>query len=360
MPNSLALHEITGPAAWRGDELENNPDWIHYLTQAEIDELEAVGHKFLDDDPDLRSTSAADYPLPVCSAALASWAADLDAGRGFVLVRGLRVEHYSDAMSAAIFFVLGLHLGAPMRQNELGDLLDHIMATSDKPRTDPTALGSRIRDRLDFHSDSSDVVALMCLRGAQDGGASSLVSGATLYNEVLRRRPELAPLLFQPWYFDWYKQDHDAPAKYYTSPICSDVDGTFSTYAGSRIIFSAQDYPEVPRLTDDQVELLHLFDAIAQEPGVALDMDFVPGDIQWLLNYAALHSRTSFTDYPEPARRRHLLRLWLRRDVRRPLAPEFGRHVVKGRDETRDGDVPDDRGKFHIAMAAIPRLDWGL
>ncbi|MEU0485115.1 TauD/TfdA family dioxygenase [Streptosporangium sp. NPDC006013] len=354
------LDRIEGPAAWRGDEIANDSSWQYQLSDAEIAELEQVGRVFVDDDPDLRTVTAEQYPLPACEAGLKRWGAELDSGPGFVLVRGLRVEHYSDALSAAIFFVLGLHLGVPMRQNELGDLVDHVLATSDKTRADPTALGSKIRDGLDFHSDSSDVVALMCLRSAKEGGASSLVSGATLYNEVLARRAELAHLLLEPWYFDWYKQDHDAPAPYYTSPIVSYVDGTFSIYAGSKIIFSAQDYPDVPRLTDEQVELLHLLDEIAGEPGIALDMDFRPGDIQWLLNYAALHSRTAFVDWPEQGRRRHLLRLWLRRDVDRPLAPNFGRHVVKSRTETRDAAGPDDRGRFGIRLAALPRFDWGL
>jgi hypothetical protein len=34
-------------------------------------------------------------------------------GRGFVLVRGLRTHLYSDALSAAIYYVLGLHMGDP-------------------------------------------------------------------------------------------------------------------------------------------------------------------------------------------------------------------------------------------------------
>src|SRR5690606_23573934 len=90
----------------------------------------------------------------------------------------------------------------------------------------------------------------------------------------------------------------------------------------------AQKYPEVPRLTPQQVEVLDLFDEITYEPGMAVEMDFRPGDIQWLSNHAALHSRTEFVDYPEPQRKRHLLRLWLQRREPRPLVPGFGKHVV--------------------------------
>jgi len=247
-----------------------------------------------------------------------------------------------------------------MRQNELGDSFDHVIATTNKLMSDPDALSSRTRDHLNFHSDSSDVVALMCLRGAKNGGASILISGATIYNEVLRRRPDLAPLLFQPWHYDWYKQDHSAPTRYYTSPMCSYAGGVFSMYAGSSMIRSAQQYPEVPRMTAQQFELLDLLDEIFLEPGLPIEMDFRPGDIQWLLNYTALHSRTAYEDYAEPRLRRHLLRLWLKRDTNRPLTEGFGRNVVKKRDEDRDSAVPPALARFHISQICYPRLDWGL
>ncbi|MFY1655556.1 TauD/TfdA family dioxygenase [Solwaraspora sp. WMMB762] len=355
-----ALTPVTAPCAWRGDQLSANQEWIHHLNDTQIDELEQVGRRFVADDPDLRTITAAEYPLPVTAGAITGFGREMDSGRGFVLVRGLRMDDYDDTLAAAIFYLMGLHLGVPMRQNELGDLVDHVIATSDKTLQDRTALPSRVRDRLPFHSDSSDVVALMCLRPAKEGGASSLVSGATLFNEVLRRRPTLAPLLLEPWYFDWRRQDPDAPADWYTSPIVSWTEGVFSMYAGSGMIKAAQAYPDVPPLTPEQLEVLTLLDDISQEPGVALDMDFQPGDIQWLLNYAALHSRTEFVDHPEPGRQRHLLRLWLKRETGRPLVPNFGRHVVMDRTETRDDATSSGSEHFTITKAAVPRRDWGV
>ena len=354
--DTIAVKPVQGPAAWRGDVLEKSGDWLFHLTPAQVSALEAIGTRFVEDDPDLRFVTAADYPVPFLADAIASWGRDVDAGRGFVLVRGLRPHLYSDALSAAFFFILGLHMGDPMRQNEMGDLLDHIYATSDKTMDDPTALPSKVRDQLVFHSDSSDVVALMCLRPGQSGGASLLVSGAQIYNEIVRRRPDLAPILHEPFYWDWLKQDPEAPANTYTSPMVSLVDGVFSMYAGATYIFTAQDYPETPRLTPQQIEVVKLFDEITYEPGMAIATSFQPGDIQWLSNYAALHSRNAFTDFPEPQRRRHLLRLWLKRDVGRPIVPGFGKNsVVKDRGAHRAGQA-DTRGNFHIGVAAVPRL----
>lgn len=357
-PTDLAtVPLVTTAAAWRGDRLAGTDEWIYLLSAAQVTELEALGAQFLADNPDLRTVSAQDYPLVACADAVAEWGADVDYGRGFVLVRGLRTQLYSDALSSAIYYILGLHMGDPIRQNEMGDVIDHVYATSDKTMDDPTALSAKVRDKLVYHSDSSDVVALMCLRPAKEGGTSCLVSGAEIYNEILRRRPDLAPLLLEPFHWDWRKQDHSAPADTYTSPIVSLVDGAFSMYAGSLYILTAQEYEGVPRLTPEQIEVLELFDKITYEEGMAIEMDFRPGDIQWLSNYAALHARTTFWDWPEPQRRRHLLRLWLSRDAGRPVVPGFGKNgVVQHRSAPRDGAAEHPEAHFDVFSAAVPRL----
>ena len=347
---------IKGPAAWRGDEIAGSDAWIYHLSDAEIGELEEVGARFVRDDPDLRFVTATDYALPRVADAIRTWENGMDHQHGFVLVRGLRSELYSDVLSASIFFILGLHIGEPMRQNELGDVFDHVRALTDAA---DVAVGSRTTERLNFHSDSSDVVALMCLRGAKSGGQSILISGATIYNELLQRRPDLVPLLFEPWYWDWRKQDPDAPENIYISPMASLVDGVFSIYAGAGMIRSAQNYPEVPRLTPDQLALLEEMDSIFLTPGLPIEMDFRPGDIQWLLNYTALHSRTSYEDYKQPELKRHLVRLWLERGGR-PLVPNFGKHVAKGRTEDRGTATPPERARFHISQICHPRYDWGF
>ncbi|MFG1926895.1 TauD/TfdA family dioxygenase [Cryptosporangium sp. NPDC048952] len=349
------ISPVTGPAAWRGDQLVDDKSWIYQLSDEQVAELEAAGRRFVLDDPDLRSVTREQYPLPACAEAVTAWNREMERGRGFVLIRGLHTELYSDAVSAAIFFLTGLHMGVVMQQSALGDVIDHVVATSSKTMDDPTARASRVRDKLVYHSDSSDAVALLCLRPAKEGGASSLVSGAQIFNEIVERRPDLAPLLLEPFHFDWRRQDPNSPTTTYQSPVVSIADGVFSMYAGTTYIFTAaQSYPDiVPPLTDDQVTVLRMFDEITQEQGMALDMDFQPGDIQWVSNYAALHSRTAFTDHPEPQRRRHLMRLWLRNEYPRPMVSPFGK-PVKARD---DQESLPDLGQFSIRTASIPRID---
>ena len=148
MPVQDLLRPITTRAAWRGDRLIGSDEWIYRLSDEQVAELEELGRRFVEQSPDLRSVQAEDYPLTATADAAAEWRETVDFGRGFVLVRGLRTHLYSDALSAAIYYILGLHMGDPIRQNELGDLVDHVYATSDKTMDDPTAKSSKVRDQL--------------------------------------------------------------------------------------------------------------------------------------------------------------------------------------------------------------------
>ena len=66
--------------------------------------------------------------------------------------------------------------------------------------------------------------------------------------------------------------------------------------------------------------------ALSAREDMRLDMMLEPGDMQFCNNYVTSHARTAFEDWPEPERRRLMVRLWLSFDRRRPLAPDFGEH----------------------------------
>ena len=86
---------------------------------------------------------------------------------------------------------------------------------------------------------------------------------------------------------------------------------------------SAQRFPEARRLTEDDLEALEMFDRLAEDTKLRLDMALQPGDMQFAHNHTILHDRTAFEDWPEPERKRHLLRLWLAAPGARPLPPVY-------------------------------------
>jgi hypothetical protein len=297
-------------AAWRGADLAAANEWVHELSAAEIDELFDAVEVVRRSGGPLDELRQEQVPLPMLSPVIDGWADELDAGHGFVLVRGLAVDELGEQGASIAYVVLGVHLGVPVSQNADGDLLGHVRDDGSDPE-DPTVRRYRTRLAQPFHVDGSDVVGLLCLQPAKSGGLSQIVSSVTVYNEVARRRPGLEPLLHEPWYFDRYGEERPGERPWFAAPIVSGLPDRFRFVYLRWYIDKAQDHPDVPRLTDAQVELLELVDDLTQDPQLHLDMDFTPGDIQLLANRTILHSRTAYEDHDEPARRRHLLRLWL-------------------------------------------------
>jgi Taurine catabolism dioxygenase TauD, TfdA family len=130
-------------------------------------------------------------------------------------------------------------------------------------------------------------------------------------NSAMASRPTSRRPPSEPSYFDRYGEERPGERPWFAMPILSGLPARFRFVYLRWYIDKAQTHQEVPRLSDAQVELLDLIDALAQDPELHLDMDFVPGDIQWLANRTILHSRTGYEDHADPGRRRHLLRLWL-------------------------------------------------
>ena len=116
-------------------------------------------------------------------------------GRGFALVRGLPVERWGRRLAALAFLGLGLHWGRLRLQNREGHLLGHVKDLG-LTSQDPNVRIYQTRERQNYHTDSCDVVALLCLQPAKAGGLSSLVSSVTIFNEILNRRPDLAQRAF--------------------------------------------------------------------------------------------------------------------------------------------------------------------
>ncbi len=298
------------PAAWRGAEQARRRDWVRRLGRAEQAELAAaLAHAKATGRP-MAQLTRQDFPLPTLAGTAAGWVRELDRGRGFVLVRGVPVERYDEDEAALAYWGLGLHMGTAVSQNAAGDLLGHVRDTGADPR-DPSVRLYKTRTDLGFHCDGSDIVGLLCLARARSGGLSRIVSSVSVYNEILRRRPDLVALLYEPFPFDRNDEQPPGEPPFFSLPICRHEGGRLRFFYIGWYIRGSQRHPQAPRLTSRQLELLDLIDAIAADPAFHLDMDFEPGDIQWLKNSAILHARTAYEDHDEPARRRHLLRLWL-------------------------------------------------
>lgn len=335
--------EIVGPSAWLGPQVSASESWIHSLNDDELAELEQAARHALDTHPDIALIRRERFVLPTLGPRLARLNDTLIHGCGFALLRSLPVNTWSREITAAAFFGLGCHLGNPRPQNAKGHVLGHVTDLG-LDADDPNVRIYQTHERQTFHTDSSDIVGLVCLQQARAGGDSALVSSNMIYNVMRRDHPALAAALFDPIATDRRGDVAAGQLPYFEIPVFTWYAEMMSTIYQRQYIDSAQRFKDAMRLTPLHVEALDCFDALANDAGLNFLMRLEPGDMQFVHNHTLLHDRTAFEDWQEPGRKRHLLRLWLSSSKARPLPQVWAQ---------RYGSVePGERGGVLVPAAS--------
>jgi hypothetical protein len=315
---------IVDPAGWYPEEFQDNDRFAYWLAQDEIDEIFAAVDRVERSGIALKDVTRDEFVLPHFSRVMQAFEDELLEGRGFVFVRGLPVEGRTIQQNAIAFWGLGMHMGVPVPQNAKGHLLEHVK-NAGADIDSATGRGYNSPNALGFHADSCEHFSLMCLRTSKSGGEHRLCSSVTVYNEMLKRRPDLAQELAFRFYRSRRGEVGPDEDPWMRQPVFSVQDGYFAARGASSTIKRAQRLPGVPKLTDAQNEAIALYQAMSGE--LALKIEFQPGDINYVLNHVALHARSAYEDWPEPERRRHLLRLWLNTNGKRPIHPDIAREM---------------------------------
>jgi len=312
-----------GPAVWYGRDLAKSDTWKYRLSEQDIVEIDAAIASVRQCNIEISNVGCEDFPLPTLGKVLTDIRHEVVHGRGFVVIKGLPVERYSIAEAAIAYWGVGTYLGEAVPQNGQGHLLGHIKDIGNNPH-DPKTRIYTTSYRQPYHTDSCDVVGLLCLRKAKSGGLSNVTSSTTIHNEMLKHRPDLVDVLRQPFYVDRKGEIPAGKKPYYQMAVFHYYADYLTTiYARDFIEAAQQRHKDIPRLTDIQIEAMDMMDALAVSEDIRLDMSLVPGDIQLLHNHQILHAPTGYEDYEEPDRKRHLLRLWLSQVDGRPLPPIF-------------------------------------
>ncbi len=306
------LTPIGGQAAWKGPALDWRRDSLFEIGAADIAEIDAALARVRPIAArDLARIDRAGFALPTLGPRLGRLRRELETGRGFALLRGLPRERYALDDMAMILFGIGVHVGAPIPQSWHGELLGQVVDVSDiddKPR------GYRAGGRQNMHTDSCDVVALMCVRGAKSGGVSRIASAVAVHDALVARRPDLAQREFRGFRLRRTDEDARHGAGMVVSPDriprWAREAGRFSSYQMAYYARRAAEFGDATLDALDE-ETLTEVERLASSPEFHLDMKIGEGDVQFLNNRVILHGRSDYADWPELERRRHMLRLWL-------------------------------------------------
>jgi len=321
---------LNGPvpdrSAWRGSEISGDAAWIRHVTGAELSELDAALRRVTDAGLAPIEFSREAFPLPTFGPILAEILEELENGRGFALLRGIPVERYDEPSLYRLYWGIAVHLGDMISQNAKGDLIGRV----EDQGVDIKAVNARgytTNAELHPHNDSSDIVGLLCVRSARQGGESTIASSMAIYNEIRARHPEYLDVLYRGFHYDVRGEGVSGRSNEVTRnrvPVYSYFDGRLSCRYNKRAIETAAEKRGQP-LTELERAAVDAIARLTLDPAMRLDFTMQPGDLQLLNNHMVLHARSNFADWPEPERRRLLLRLWVNRreGEGRRLAPEF-------------------------------------
>ena len=357
---------IAGPMSWTRASVGAPEDFAIALSAEQRAELAAAAAAAADTQPGrsdntaaLASLTRADFSLPLLDATLARAFADVQGGRGLTLLRGLPVAGCTVEQFTAAVWAIGTRFGHALSQNAQGQMVSQVVDATGQDET-PRMYRSNLELRL--HNDITAMISLACWQPSMAGGLSYLASAGAIHNEILERAPHLLAPLYRGFHHHRLGEEGEGeePVTPYRMPVFAVRGGPMGKQLSCRYqragIAAGHRALGVP-LTDLEIEAMDLFDAVAKAPHNRLTFPLERGDMLIINNYAVLHARTGFTEFPAPERRRLLVRLWLDQSDFRDVPPEMNLFQSNG--------IPAQPGRactfdFKALYASDPRATGGV
>lgn len=304
------IKQLDEHVSWRRSDMADPDVWTVKLTDEHHSELAKALAVAKAVSSDVLELSKDDFPLDTLVDTLKSIDHELLHGRGFVRISKLDGDLYSDEDLALLYWGIGLHLGAPWPQNKHGHVLGDVIDQG-KTLKDQESRGNELGAiALDFHTDGSDYVGLMCLHEAESGGLSLVANAVAIHNEMVEKRPDLAEALYEKLPWDFRGEQPKGGKPYYMRAPFTESDGRFFLFCVPYYIRMSQRHEEAPRLSETQLEALTMLEELARSEEMHVAMPLARGEMQFIYNYHVFHGRTSYVD-KQDGHRRHLKRLWL-------------------------------------------------
>lgn len=311
----MLTETVTGPQAWTRDTL-SPADWTVALPGDACDELRQVLREIRRSPLPVMALDPKDYALDACRRVMNRVREVTARGPMFAVLDRLPMAEMTRDEAVSLYWLLAGLLARPVAQKLNGQMFFDVRDTGAKLKP-----GSGIRPTvtnldLRFHNDNSyndtppDYVCLLCQQTAKQGGVSQVVSIHTVHNALLARHADILPRLYQPFWYDRHAEHEPGEPTTFAAPIFEYGDTLKARLALSEIYAGYKLRDE--RLDNETEAALGAIKAVFERPELRVELDFQPGQIQFVNNRATGHARTEFVDHPEPERKRHLVRLWLR------------------------------------------------
>lgn len=308
-------HTIAGPSAWRRGDIRSE-DYRVVLSGACLDEIRRVADEIRAYPLPTILRTPDEYDLPHCRAAMAQVRQILKQGVRFAIVDRLPLDELSADEATTIYWLLSSMVARPVAQKLDGTMIYDVHDTGAHALPGSGVRPDKTNIEIRFHIDNAynatppEIVGLLCLRPAKSGGVSRVLSFHTVHNMLLEQHPEHLPRLYRPFWFDRQREFFPGEREIFSAPVFENGGELRARFSVHQINggYALKGEP----LDNEGAAALAATLEIFEDPDISIDFDFAPGEIQFVDNRTLGHSRTEFEDHPEPDRRRHLVRLWLR------------------------------------------------
>ena len=310
------------PQAWTRATIAP-ADWTVPLPEAARRELLAVRDERRQAPVPTFLLDPRNFALDACRATMAEVRRVTQSGPMFAVLDRLPMDEVTREETIALYWLLSSLLARPVAQKLDGQMFYDVMDTGAKLRPGsgirPTVTNADLR----FHNDNSynetppEFVCLLCLHPAMRGGISQVMSVAAVHDALQQRHPDLMSRLYRPFWYDRHAEHQPGEPTTFAAPIFErGTDGTIKARLALSEIHAGYEL-RGERQDNETAAALAAVQAVFEQPELHVELGFEAGQIQYVNNRATGHARTEFIDFPEPERKRHLVRLWLRDAGRR-------------------------------------------
>ncbi|MEM9254950.1 MAG: TauD/TfdA family dioxygenase [Pseudomonadota bacterium] len=332
MPESLPTETQDIPCAWSREALSDDTSWIYQLDDTEIRVIDEAVRTLTGLDIRHQDVTAEDADLGDFRQKIDLIVDQIENGRGLALLRGVPVEGKSIEELELMYAAISSHLGRSIVQDTKGTLIDRV-ENRGASYADISVRGYTTNAKLTPHCDSGDIVSLLCVRPAREGGVNTISSSIAIYNEILRQHPEMLEPLEMGFHYNI--RGNGPPGEFvditaHRVPVYSYHAGRLSCRFNEKAILTSEQLPGVPPLTAMEKAAVHKVAELSVRPDLGFDILLDSGDLLLLCNHSVFHTRDSFEDWEDPAKGRLLLRKWINICDGRELTFEFADHYNTG------------------------------
>ena len=299
---------------WLAQDI-TDADWIVEITPAALDEIEQLVDYLQRNPLPVLQRRIDAMPLPACRQLMARMKGILDDGVGFALLDRLPMEQYANDTLVEIYWLLGQCIGRPVAQKWNGEMIYHVTDTGAAYAYGTR--GSHTSVELNFHTDNAfarvlpDYVGLFCRQPAKSGGVSRFCSLYSVHDRMLDRYPEELERLYHPVLYDRQKEHAEDAEPVCLAPYFGWRGGRMFARANASLIRKGYEVAGEPMDTL-LAAALDAIDEVCADPDLWFEAPLQRGQVQYLNNHEIGHYRSAFEDDDDPARKRHLYRLWHR------------------------------------------------